>query len=127
MRVKKNLIEQWLDETSRMLVKENLKIIADMPIPTVTNEDLHKTLSVHFLQMYIETLVGAALNDYKGRKMDNTEAYEHTKIELNQIKADIQNAVCVGFEKAFKRFSGVDNEYYCLIAPMPPVANKEPI
>lgn len=116
------VLNDWVADYAKMISTETFKLINTLG----HQKNASRLITTKFLQFFIEETLKDVLEEYKSRKDITVEqAYLFTKENLNDIKTNIQVEIAKGFEAAFSKFAKKDIEYYCIIKPMPEVANKE--
>lgn len=125
--VNNNELENWIEETATILVKETLKIIANCPQPDSMKYDttsIRTLLMFDFIRIMVKTLAEDTLTAHEKRKLTGKEAYDFTMKRLGGLKSNLQTAIGLGFENAFQKVIGKQIEYYCLISPVPEAKTK---
>lgn len=82
-------------------------------------------VALNFLAMYVSHLVFFALTNYPNNASDKVKE-DYSFQSYQNMKANIQGAIGVGFKGAMEQFSGRHASYYCMIQPVPEPVNKEP-
>lgn len=116
-------INSYVKDLSNTISRETFKLLK-----THTGSEKITTLLIDsFIRDLISLVILDSLNAYKSKKMSKKQSYEFTHEKFNEIKTAIQNSVADSFTQAFKEFSNMTVDYYCVIRPTPPPVNKEPI
>lgn len=115
------LIESLVDEMAEEMSKETVKVLTQVGKP----KQMVRPLMLKFLNFYIRSMIMTALNEYKVKKIKDSEAYEYTRQNFLDLKINLQKEIGTAFEDAFKLYSGrAEVEYYCVINPVPEPISK---
>lgn len=109
------------DALTSMLVVETCKMIDAQP------ESVKTQIYFSFLAKFIGAIIYRSLKSQPDKHMPSQEEiYEYVSKNYSNAKTCAESAIAAAFTGAMSTFSAKEVEYYCLIRPVPPVANKEP-
>lgn len=98
-----------------MLLTATLKIIDSAK--RATDPD-NIGAEIHFINLFVETLVSRTLNDKANAGTSKTQHVENLKTNYGRLKFGIQESVALGFQEAMSRFSKQPVEFYCIVKPV---------
>lgn len=112
-----------LEEFSRLLAKENLRLMKDTGNPL--GEEYTQAIVSSFLTHLVDSVITDALYEHNDNKsLSREQLYQKVERSLNVAKNLVQNSVADGFSKALTKWTKQTQEYYCVVKPSPPPVNK---
>lgn len=115
-----------------LLINASRKMVTDVLDAINTQARIHgkefgSDLSIHFVACYFGAVAFNTLNYQPREKVTKEKMYDIVSTKYRELKIRMSEAVASGFTGAMRTHTGKQElEYYCVVKPVPPVANKKP-